>query len=884
MKIKNISSQLTRSIRRATTSSLLLTSPLILAAPGTPAIGHMTTDFALVEVNQAAIAYEQLVTLHDAVEIPITWNRWSGEEADLVNYKLNNVTIKSSSLTASNSNTATEVLTISEGGRYTLSVELCNANGCSESEAKTIVVADTDGSHVEPISLNVSENNRAYTNTTDSVIATYFVEWSVYGRKYPVDRIPANNLTHIIYGFIPICGGDGINDGLKTIGGNSFNALQSACSGREDFKVAIHDPWAALQKPQAGHDFNTPYKGNFGQFMELKKAYPHLKIVPSIGGWTLSDPFFHFGNTVYRDRFVESVGEFLQTWKFFDGIDIDWEFPGGFGATPGLGNAASDGRTYVLLMQELREKLDELEEETGREYELTSAIGNSPEKLAVVDFGEAQQYMDYLFPLTYDFYGAWSNTLLGHHTALFASDFRPGEEAQTDSLVKTLLEQGVEPGKIAVGAAMYGRGWTGVSDTGNHLMTGTANGPVKGTWENGVLDYRAIAELKQSGEWEYHYDETAEAPYLYKRSSGDLVTYDDERSVRAKAKYVQENQLAGFFSWEIDGDNGDILNAMHEGLGHPSASPGSNRSPLANAGVDQSTTEGGVVQLDGSSSYDPDGDALTFEWTQVSGLAVTLSNSDNESASFSTSQTNATNVFEFELTVSDGEFTATDTVRVTTQPASQDNTPPTVDAISPITLKSGESTNITANAQDADGDTLTFDWAHTDSLLTTVNSNASVVTLTANDVTSDTNTTLNLTVSDGTDSRTISVAITILADNDDSENNNSGNNNTCQTTDSDANNHEGYDSSRVYNGGDKTSHNNLVWEAKWWTKGVEPSLSASAWKLASDLELPWSADKAYVGGEEINYDGRRYRAKWWTKGANPAASDVWVDIDVATCE
>ncbi|CAA0102827.1 Chitinase A [BD1-7 clade bacterium] len=258
-------------MKHAVTGSPLLTSPLILAAPGTPAISHMTTNFALVEVNQAAIAYEQLVILHSTVEIPVTWNRWSGEEADQVNYKLNDITVKSNSLVASNSNSETEILTISKGRQYTLSVELCNADGCTESAAKKLVIADTDGSHVEPISLNVSENNRAYTNTTDSVIATYFVEWSVYGRQYTVDRIPANNLTHIIYGFIPICGGDGINDGLKTIGGNSFNALQSACSGREDFKVAIHDPWAALQKPQAGHDFNTPYKGNFGQFMELKK-------------------------------------------------------------------------------------------------------------------------------------------------------------------------------------------------------------------------------------------------------------------------------------------------------------------------------------------------------------------------------------------------------------------------------------------------------------------------------------------------------------------------------------------------------------------------------------------------------------------------------------
>ncbi|CAA0102821.1 Chitinase A [BD1-7 clade bacterium] len=603
-----------------------------------------------------------------------------------------------------------------------------------------------------------------------------------------------------------------------------------------------------------------------------------MKIVPSIGGWTLSDPFFHFGNNTYRERFVKSVGEFLRTWKFFDGVDIDWEFPGGFGATPGLGNTVSDGRTYVLLMQELREMLDDLEEETGREYELTSAIGNSPAKLAVVDFGEAQQYMDYLFPLTYDFYGAWSNTLLGHQTALFASNFRPNEEAQTDSLVKTLLDQGVEPGKIAVGAAMYGRGWTGVSDTGGHLMTGTASGPVKGTWENGVLDYRAIAELKQSSEWEYFYDETAEAPYLYKRNSGDLVTYDDERSVRAKAKYVQENQLAGFFSWEIDGDNGDIVNAMHEGLGHPTTS-GTNRTPVAHAGTDQSVFEGSNVQLSGTDSYDPDGDTLNYQWTQISGPAVALSNANSVSPSFATTSENTVITLEFELTISDGHLLVKDTVRITVVPVSSGNKPPSIDSIMPISLKSGESINITAHASDPDDDILTYSWTYPDALLTLDNISSANVTITASNVSTDVLTTIELTVFDGIDSTVQPVSITVIADTE-----NNGNDSSCEIKDSDTDNHEAYEPNRVYGGNDTVKHNNLVWKAKWWTKGTAPSLSAAAWELSSDLELPWSAGKAYTGGQEANHEGRRYRAKWWTKGATPTTSNVWVDIGVATCK
>jgi chitinase len=151
------------------------------------------------------------------------------------------------------------------------------------------------------------------------------------------------NLNHILYGFIPICGGDGINDGLKTVeGGNSFAALQRACAGRPDFTVAIHDPWAALQKPQSGvSNWDDPYKGNFGQLMALKKAsgpesaaiYRWLDPVRSV---------LQMGDPAIRARFVSSVKDFLKTWKFFDGVDIDWEFPGGGGVNETLGNPQQD--------------------------------------------------------------------------------------------------------------------------------------------------------------------------------------------------------------------------------------------------------------------------------------------------------------------------------------------------------------------------------------------------------------------------------------------------------------------------------------------------------------------------------------------------------------
>ena len=65
-------------------------------------------------------------------------------------------------------------------------------------------------------------------------------------------------------------------------------------------------------------------------------------------------------------------------------------------------------------MHDLRTMLNELSAETGRTYELTSAIGAGKDKIEDVDYTTAQQYLDHIFLMSYDFYGAWSMTDLGH--------------------------------------------------------------------------------------------------------------------------------------------------------------------------------------------------------------------------------------------------------------------------------------------------------------------------------------------------------------------------------------------------------------------------------------------------------------------------------------
>jgi len=90
-----------------------------------------------------------------------------------------------------------------------------------------------------------------------------------------------------------------------------------------------------------------------------------------------------------------------------------------------------------------------------------------------------------------------------------------------------------------------------------------------------------------------------------------------------------------------------------------------NDAPIANAGPDQIDVPAGVIALDGTASYDPDGDAIAFHWTQVQGPAVSLSGANTATPSFTAE---SGHVYVFRLRVTDtGAAYAVDDVVVTTR-------------------------------------------------------------------------------------------------------------------------------------------------------------------------------------------------------------------------
>ncbi len=96
---------------------------------------------------------------------------------------------------------------------------------------------------------------------------------------------------------------------------------------------------------------------------------------------------------------------------------------------------------------------------------------------------------------------------------------------------------------------------------------------------------------------------------------------------------------------------------------------GGNIAPTAFAGADQSVLENAAVSLNGSGS-DPDtGDTLTFAWTQTGGPTVTINNANAAIASFMAPDVvlGVPQTLTFQLSVSDGTVSRSDTVSITVQ-------------------------------------------------------------------------------------------------------------------------------------------------------------------------------------------------------------------------
>lgn len=98
-----------------------------------------------------------------------------------------------------------------------------------------------------------------------------------------------------------------------------------------------------------------------------------------------------------------------------------------------------------------------------------------------------------------------------------------------------------------------------------------------------------------------------------------------------------------------------------------------NDIPYANAGPDQSVTTGDTVQLNGSDSWDPDGDALNFTWTMTTTPSGSSAGIGDPTSPLPTFVADAAGRYEISLVVDDGvSSSATDIVAITASDPADD--------------------------------------------------------------------------------------------------------------------------------------------------------------------------------------------------------------------
>ncbi|SFN30809.1 chitinase [Chitinophaga sp. YR627] len=300
---------------------------------------------------------------------------------------------------------------------------------------------------------------------------------------------------------------------------------------------------------------SVPKQGGAQGVLDLAHS-KGVKVMASIGGWSMCKHYPEMAaDATKRAKFVAGCVELMN--MGFDGIDFDWEYPN----DPGMNierYSTADYNNFAALVEAVRTAI-------GPNKLITAAFAASPAKLQGFNWSRLNNSMNYYNMMTYDYNGGWSNKA-GHNAPLY--DY-PGAEYtnfSVDATVKALKALGVNMSKVNIGAPFYGRG---VVTSGAAALNGATtkraetvqpDGPIqtcadytnwaKDLWD-GTPNYSYILQQTSSG-WTEGWDDVAKVPY--KTKGNYFLSYDNERSVGEKAKYIKDNGLAGVIIWQVYGD------------------------------------------------------------------------------------------------------------------------------------------------------------------------------------------------------------------------------------------------------------------------------------------------------------------------------------------
>jgi len=476
--------------------------------------------------------------------------------------------------------------------------------------------------------------------TSGGVKFAYFTQWGIYQNAYYPktlhDSGMADKIDFINYAFENI---DPVSRTCfeRTQGASQDENNPNAGDGAGDqFADYLKSYTPDISVDGVGDVFSQPLAGNFNQLKKLKARHPNLKILVSIGGWTYSKYFSDAAATdASRKAMVSSCIDMFIKGNLpaaegrggpgsgagiFDGIDIDWEYPGAAGH---VGNhfTAADKQNFTLLLAEFRRQLDAL---GGSKKWLTAAVPAGQDKILHIETNQIGQFLDFANIMTYDFHGGWeAQGPTNYQTMVFTAPNDPmtpvppgNGKYSTDEAVKAWLNGapaygipgGFPASKTTIGFALYARGWAGVPDGGKHGVYQPATGPAPGHTLSGnvpgVAFFKELSGIVTNPAFTFT-DPVTKGGYYY--NGNEWWAAETAASIKAKADYLHCNGLGGSMMYSLEADNGvlaaQVLNATAgsasscttptgSATGSPTRSPSASpsRSPSTSPSASRSPT------------------------------------------------------------------------------------------------------------------------------------------------------------------------------------------------------------------------------------------------------------------------------------------------------
>jgi GH18 family chitinase/chitodextrinase len=284
-----------------------------------------------------------------------------------------------------------------------------------------------------------------------------------------------------------------------------------------------------------------------------------VKLVASIGGWSMCRHFSDVAaSPAKRANFIKGVKQLID--MGFDGVDIDWEYPGPFTGMNFTGKQA-DYANFLTLMREIRAAI-------GNDKLLTAAFSVDSEKLKGFDWVELDKVMDLFNFMTYDFNGGWSDKA-GFNSNVHDYNNSDFSRFNWDALRDYIISARIPREKVNMGIPFYGRGVICqdgaevnnptvkrdefIQPDGNIVTSADYTNWPKDVYD-GTPNYFFVKQkaLGSGSGWTYHWDTEAEVPYL--TNGNYFLSFENPESVAVKSKYIVDNGFGGTIVWTVYGD------------------------------------------------------------------------------------------------------------------------------------------------------------------------------------------------------------------------------------------------------------------------------------------------------------------------------------------